>query len=1121
MTDPTDKDPYDDPFAEDYDPTAAFAFQARSQIREKLDELRSLRARKQASSSDATGLIARSAEKATGVYESQLLQLWEDARRCVDLVASTDPASREHDRAVHEAIRLLHEAIPVHDEALRIAAHLGALDPQLPSISPQVIAKLEDPRSASSRIQHDLRTWLDEHVPQRNGAMVILHTTPGVGKTHQMLRLASELQLREKRRVIFAARTKAMIDSPEAELMKRALATSPVARNYTLPIYGRDESNCYQADTVKIAQEHGYFPGQSVCVNCEHHPRNAHHVGLPVCGYYQVRIRAANMSKGVRAGRMQHYPLILTTHAALVSATASDGGMYGECWGSDVIFFDEDPTDALESDTVLAEPQMQFQSARRDHVDTTEFASVLREAVKLASTQRSQSMSTGFCAAGSKERGSHPIHSHYDSVYASGDLWDLLEFVHRSGGSKLSLSALLRNVIESGSFHVAAGDLSGVADVSEIHARDIPPRTLLTIATALLREHRHREDVGRLILKKMTGEVASRSKIEQLADVRDLAYQVRLECLPASIDKKRYRDEWRFVFREARTFANSMSTLVVGDAYAQREHYGYLFNRKPDVIEAVSYLHPDAVQIRVLHDASISQLTRGYLGDVLAATEAFLRDSVKPGDRVLVYGHNELRPRVEKFLAALAERYGLAAWAYEHWWGGRGKDIYGGWEHVVTISDPVLSIGGLKHVVNARAFRDSERARDDDEKLAHANRIGLASAKHGLIQALRSSHPRLVQEHERSNVAELTQAIHRVRPVHNPARIYTIGQMERSPDLLAQTTTFVPEDERFEAVSAARRKSKKPRAGSKTIAIEGALSAFTTRHEVLMAIRSVVDWFGVWHPHFSHALVTAANAEARVRGLAPQACSPDGSVAHVCDSKSQVTPGVSVVADGFQCRELQPWSNWISIRPRLQSEHFGTQSGPFSVMSRNPSIFLCQPPVAHVAHPSSTATGSPQNQVFCSGLGMLPCFDAAAGTRASTVVAPSWGVRIGPDGSPSVAPDGRSLVDRVWDPPTWWEALSRIENLPKAIREISSADLEGLGLKPFTPSQQPAWMAGRPGRKPTAWFDPSLTNGSVTVADRLLFRILNSQYGYPHRDGHLERPNFVPTRPEPLKGVPF
>ena len=120
-----------------------------------------------------------------------------------------------------------------------------------------------------------------------------------------------------------------------------------------------------------------------------------------------------------------------------------------------------------------------------------------------------------------------------------------------------------------------------------------------------------------------------------------------------------------------------------------------------------------------------------------------------------------------------------------------------------------------------------------------------------------------------------------------------------------------------------------------------------------------------------------------------------------------------------------------------------------------------------------------------------------------------------------MAPDGRSLVDRVWDPPTWWEALSRIENLPKAIREISSADLEGLGLKPFTPSQQPAWMAGRPGRKPTAWFDPSLTNGSVTVADRLLFRILNSQYGYPHRDGHLERPNFVPTRPEPLKGVPF
>jgi len=1116
-----DKDPFDDPFAEeDYDPTAAFAFQARTQLREKLSELTSVVTHHEQQSLGDDGVIARSAKKTVSRILDQLRVLNEDVERAVNRVLSTDSDSQAHQMAVSEAIAALHESLPLFDEGTLWAQHVGSLDGPAMTIAPQVISTLEEPRAASAQLLQDLQGWLQERLDDRDGSLVLLHTTPGVGKTHQMLRAASHLQMAEKRRVIFAARTKEMILPPRGEILTRAIATHPLARGYTLPIYGRDDSNCYQSVAVELAQQHGYAPGRAVCMGCEHHPRNAYDFGEPVCGYYQVRVNANNMSRGVRAGRVQQYPMILTTHAALVAATEADGGMYGECWGSDVIFIDEDPTDAIETDVVCSEGQMSFSSARIEHVDTSEMAMLFRSVAKIAAAQRSEASSNGFCASGTKEKNSHPIHSRYDSVFASGDLWRLLEYAQQASGSNLSVAELLRNVVESGSFQVMAGDLSGVSSVLELNNRDIPPRTLFVMADALLREARHREDVARSIYEKITGEHGSLSRIKSSTDAEDLAYQVRLECIPASYEKGRLTDEWRFVFRQTRSFNNTASTLVVGDAYAQKDHYRYLFEREPEVIQSVASLHPDAKIIRVLHSgANIGELNRGGFGDILAAAETFLRDHVQPGDRVLVYGHSELRPRVEKFLESVRDRYDLTAVAYEHWWGGRGKDAYNGWEHVITISDPILSIGGLKHVVNARAFRDSEKAWGMD-KVKSADRIRIGSIKHGILAALRNGHPRLALEHERSNVAEMTQALHRARPVHNATHLYTIGEMERSPDLLAQTVTFVPSDERFESVSSSRRRGKTKRADARVPAIEGSLQSFVTTHEMHMGVRAIVDHFGVWHPYFTHALVTAANTHVRVRGMLNTPCSDR-------DSLSQDAMFCEVGADGFQCRELPAWSNKDPIRPRWQFAHIGTHQDDSEPLSRNPSLFPCHFDMAHMAQCCATATRGRSAGANANDDGHLPqmplpkCHDGSpVRSSLAQAVDVDWGAEAGLDGVLRTLPSTKSLLGRIWDPPVWWEALSKRENLPRAIEQMSDQDFRSLGLVPFTPSRDPSWMSGRRGPKAKAWYDPAMLGVRPDIAERLLFRILDNQYGFPRSHGGMDRPNFVPTLPKRLK-VPF
>jgi hypothetical protein len=370
------------------------------------------------------------------------------------------------------------------------------------------------------------------------------------------------------------------------------------------------------------------------------------------------------------------------------------------------------------------------------------------------------------------------------------------------------------------------------------------------------------------------------------------------------LDKGRKADEWRFVARVKNEMNTRNMRIVVGDAYAQKEHYEQLFRRQADMIDRIGALHEDSVIFRYLDQlCNIGSLRKGNLSRVLNFVEMALPDDTE-GKRMLLYGHNDLRERVEPWLAQVQERYGLSEVAYEHWWGGRGKDQYNGWEFTFCISDPIQSLSGIEHVVNARAFHDSLRAKTDDEKLALGVQINVGTPTHGVVHALGSGHPRLALEHQRQNVAELTQAIHRARPVHQGVRIGIFGEMELGRDLVAQVQTVIPAEYRKARVSKSRRSRM----------VTGFVDAFVSAHEVDSAIDAIIDHYGVFSPMFAHSLLGIALDEKASNNR-------KGAVANLIKGIQLATAPFSPDAPLEQYRSVlervwNPSTYWSTIAPR-------------------------------------------------------------------------------------------------------------------------------------------------------------------------------------------------------------
>lgn len=880
-----------DPFGgDDYDPSLAVAMAAAQQATSRYQDAQSLVDAHLAPSLALGNQIATFARHRAGQLLAQMRTgVAETMRACTEARTAGFGTPAEA-RAVAASVQSLYAVVELHDSLLIVAGAMVHPDLHVPVHQAVAPSQLDSPHVASQRIYTELTQWLAPRRGQQDGELAIVKATPGTGKTHQMLRVAYDEQQR-RQRVVIAVRAKKIIVSapgaPAAELIARAHKISPTGKVTLNVIVGRDDTNCYRHKTVAAVMAHGYSPGPTVCSKCDYYPDNARQIGLGTCPYYQERINANLISRAARYCRSRVYPIIVTTHASYGAATRSSGGRYGGFWAADLVLCDEDPTDSMETDVILTEEQCQFMSRGQDTVHAGVVAELFRNAIAFAREARAKAAGNRFRADDSNVPNSHDIHTEYDSAYVGLQLQSLLQRAYdklQLTYNMPSLSGVLRDGTNSVGFRVEAGELVDVATVDEINAMDVPPHSLARVADRAHAEIDLAHSIRTAVYEAANGiappGAVAVDTLERETGIEPRSYVTRLECLPRSISKGRCADTWRFVVREFRPWTQHTANIIVGDAYAQVAHYEQLFDRPAHVIEAVATLHKDAVITRVLHDGcGIRRLREGGLQEILLYVEADLADHARPGDRVLLYGHSELRRMrlLSGWMDHVRMTYGLGAIEYEHWWGGRGKDEYNGWEHTYCISNPVQSLSGILHAANARAFRDSASARTVDERLHHARQLKIASMSHGIVNALQASPERVRLEHDRVNVAELTQAIHRSRPVHHPTRITIYGIMEQPPDLAAQTLSIAPATCRKERVAAAQRRQDR-----RTRQVVGAIDAFVTARECWWAVRGIIDYFGVYSPWFAHALVTARTAlaeECAVHDERPRLVGEGGTMA--------------------------------------------------------------------------------------------------------------------------------------------------------------------------------------------------------------------------------------------------
>lgn len=752
-------------------------------------------------------ILARPATHALGLDEKHVacVDLFLEAQAALD-AAEAATAARTDASAQSSASSPATESVPTAEVPTRVA-------------------------DARARLRTDLRGWLDVASPERRGRLLILKTTPGLGKTEEMIRDAVRRNRQMKERIVFAVRTKSQISGPEPELLRRFGKIDPARRALHLPIYGRDETNCYRIEEVERAQLHGLSPGREVCKDCEHNPKNTYDSQVASCAYYRRRRKARAMLKAYKRASNQYPPIILTTHSSLVQGLLADGSEYRDIWDADVIFMDEDPTDALEHEDQLSVDDLRAicRSPACD-VDTRELSEVLISASEEAARERRVAAGVGF-----RLEGDVGVHSRNDSTYASVDLLQILE---RSVRTNATLFLLARNVSER-----SAAEYPGQLEVTSAVQK------LKRFSDALLRERYVREQVTQRQVEESIVESASADVRAKSMRVVDIAYVARLECVPVDPFRHRDVDRWQYVVRSVHSFANHSAAIVIGDAYAQREHYSDLFERQVELLDIMAELEPGSLFARVTSSAGIGALIANGRDEIYSLVEIDISRTCRPGDRVLIYVHKALRPELERVAKVWKSRYQLAAVEVEHWWGGRGKDSYNGWTQLYCLSDPIPSVRGVEHSVNARVFRQALRGQYRDWREVRRLRVGSPSA--GAVSSFRNSSPRIQVEFDRTATSEVTQAIHRLRPVTNPVRVMTFGEVERSKELLLQTATAVPHGCRADRKASCQRKTQAWR-------IDVPIAAFVSFPELCAAVRVIAEHFGVWHPFFRHALVVPA-----------------------------------------------------------------------------------------------------------------------------------------------------------------------------------------------------------------------------------------------------------------------
>lgn len=843
------RDPFEDLFAEeDYEPALAFALTAARQAEERSQGAAIIVARETKAHGGLRNAIATSARKSAAIQLAALMALAQQTRGLADEARQTPLEDPGHGALVSEAIDTYDRAVGAYDDLLLTVQQLAAPDRPSPAAAAVALPPTQDAATVATAARQEALAWM-RSVRGQVGKLCVLRNSPGVGKTETIIEAALDEQ-RNGRRAIVAVRTKAMLVGDNPEIVRRiAGKTFLTVRQHV--ILGRDENNCSNYDNVREVQAHGYAPGRTVCLGCEHHPRNAYALGLNVCDYFDARIQAHNDSRGARIGTHNTFPLILTCHASVVAAFDTGGGQFGAFWGCDTIFIDEDPTEAFESVTTLTSDQSYYRSPRPEDRATTIIARVFREAMAMAERERRLAEGVGFKI----ENDPNPNHRRSSSSYAGTSLHRIMERardVVAQSARLVALPRMLRDVVEGSSFTTEPGRLFGLMNAHAINTV-VPPIGLARVSETLLDEMSNVTALRRHLFETIRGHPPRGDTHEEIhaellahTDLEDFSYATRLEWLPTLNEGT---GGWQFAAQGFAALHNHSANIIVGDAYAQVDHYERLFDRPCDkLVDRVAHFPEGTCITRLMTKSTISHLQRGFLQENLALLEAAIAEK-GPGKRILVYGHQALRSRVEEWMKGIEEKYEIEEWAYEHWWGGRGKDFYNGWDIYLQVSEPIQNIDGMLHVVNARAFREAARSKAAPDRLAHTERIRFDLDPYpSFAHAMRASHERLFREHERQNINEQTQAVNRLRPVWNNVSCFILGaEVELSRDLLAATATSVPTDSRKVNLSKSQRKGKR---------IEGPVDAFLTADETLAAMLAIVEWFGIWSGNFAHALIT-------------------------------------------------------------------------------------------------------------------------------------------------------------------------------------------------------------------------------------------------------------------------
>lgn len=822
-----------------------------------------------------------------------------------------------------DADELVSEQGDLFDDDSVFDAWLLGAGTLLASKAPPVSIDPEDRDGAWEDVSKDVVAWTVRTVKalrngDRTGEMVVLAPSPGAGKSHGMMEAIHDENTQPRRRVGYAVRSRAQI--PEAVTRLR----SANDRVKLIVIEGRHPGNCFRYDKVEIATNAGFSPGVTVCPECSGYPvgrrkNRKYWRKAELCDYYTARVNAIEDKEDLDQphNAWRQAAVIVTTHASAVLGSHLMTRRNQEFWNLDTLFIDEDPTDSMVVQHEIRTESLTY-SKRDDkgHPDGPTLGTMLlQEAIREAARLRSVAAERDFLNVdGEPDR----VHSRdHGSSFAGGDLHALLESVARSMGN------YSRQQIGSGTIDglsmvgPAKGEIMGLT-ADEVAAH-YPNRYLDRLFAALEEEA--------LALKE---DEAAGNGLER-------AYRIHLDLTPDGSGGHHAAFRLHLLLG----FANGRANVVIGDAYADVEHYEGLFNRrrrdgKVHVLKRRVAWPKNSMFTRIVTRASAKDL-RAYalLREHLESNVSTVLE-LERGRKILFYIHKEMKRDLAFWLLSswrgidvsklepedgetpeqtaskeqlLGEALSDAGYAIEHWASGRGKDVYKDFDTFIGVTEYMPNIGSMKHEANTVAALASPK----NLRVTHWDGHSPKKGSQTFASSLSAASPFYQAVFHRKATDELAQAVHRIRPAIPAAdgrqkRVYVFGhQVPLSAELIAATTATVVLDNGDLGIASETLDRGLRFSVSDTLGLIGP-------QEVVRAMAEVFRKYECWSHAFAHSLLSVSNwatVENLVAGKMTQ-----------CDEDQFSLMYISGGADGSSSalveRIQNPPRSWPSTASRLQ-----------------------------------------------------------------------------------------------------------------------------------------------------------------------------------------------------------